>query len=51
MMRMRVGMLLPGLLLAVAAPAWAQMQVSVRAYRAGRGFWPWPRTARACGLL
>jgi hypothetical protein len=32
-------------------PAWAQMQVSVRAYRAGRGFWPWPRTARACGLL
>ena len=32
-------------------PAWAQMQTAVRAYRAGRGFWPWPNTARACGLL
>jgi hypothetical protein len=30
---------------------WAQLQASVRAYRSGRGFWPWPRTARACGLL
>jgi hypothetical protein len=32
-------------------PAWAQVEASVRAYRAGRGFWPWPRTAAACGLL
>jgi hypothetical protein len=32
-------------------PPWAQLQASVRAYRAGRGFWPWPNTARACGLL
>jgi hypothetical protein len=28
-----------------------QMWVAERAYRAGRGFWPWPHTARACGLL
>jgi hypothetical protein len=32
-------------------PAWAQIGVAVRAYRSGRGFWPWPNTARACGLL
>jgi hypothetical protein len=32
-------------------PAWAQLQTAVRAYRAGRGFWPWPNTARACGLI
>jgi hypothetical protein len=32
-------------------PAWAQIATSVRAYRSGRGFWPWPNTARACGLL
>ncbi len=32
-------------------PAWAQLQAAVRAYRAGRGFWPWPNTARACGLI
>jgi hypothetical protein len=32
-------------------PAWAQIEASVRAYRAGRGFWPWPNTARVCGLL
>jgi len=32
-------------------PAWAQLRVAVRAYQAGRGFWPWPNTARACGLL
>ena len=32
-------------------PAWAQIAVSVRAYRSGRGFWPCPNTARACGLL
>ena len=32
-------------------PAWAQLQVAVRAYRSGRGFYPWPNTARVCGLL
>lgn len=32
-------------------PAWAQLQVALRAYRAGRGFYPWPNTARACGLI
>jgi hypothetical protein len=28
-----------------------QMWVAERAHRAGRGFWPWPNTARSCGLL
>jgi hypothetical protein len=28
-----------------------QMWVAERAYRAGRGFYPWPNTARMCGLL
>ena len=32
-------------------PPWAQIQVAVRAYQAGRGFWPWPHSAPACGLL
>jgi hypothetical protein len=32
-------------------PVWAQVQTAVRAYQAGRGFWPWPNTARACGLI
>ena len=32
-------------------PAWAQLQTAVRAYRSGRGFYPWPNTARACGLI
>ena len=32
-------------------PAWAQLDTSERAYRSGRGFWPWPNTARVCGLL
>jgi hypothetical protein len=32
-------------------PAWAQLQAAVRAYQSGRGFFPWPNTARACGLL
>jgi hypothetical protein len=32
-------------------PAWAQIQASVRAYQSGRGFWPWPHSAAACGLL
>jgi hypothetical protein len=32
-------------------PVWAQLDAAVKAYRSGRGFWPWPNTARACGLL
>jgi Transglycosylase-like domain len=28
-----------------------QMWVAERALRSGRGFFPWPNTARACGLL
>jgi Transglycosylase-like domain len=32
-------------------PAWAQVAAAARAYRSGRGFSPWPNTARACGLL
>ena len=28
-----------------------QMWVAERAYRSGRGFYPWPNTARTCGLL
>jgi hypothetical protein len=28
-----------------------QMWVAARAHRSGRGFYPWPSTARACGLL
>jgi len=32
-------------------PAWAQIHAAVRAYQSGRGFYPWPNTARACGLL
>ncbi len=32
-------------------PSWAQLEVSARAYTSGRGFNPWPNTARACGLL
>jgi hypothetical protein len=28
-----------------------QMWVAERAHRSGRGFWPWPNTARLCGLL
>jgi hypothetical protein len=28
-----------------------QMWVAERAYRSGRGFYPWPNTARFCGLL
>jgi hypothetical protein len=28
-----------------------QMWVAERAYRAGRGFWPWPNSARMCGVL
>lgn len=32
-------------------PVWAQLQAAVRAYQSGRGFHPWPNTARACGLI
>jgi hypothetical protein len=32
-------------------PSWAQLEASARAYASGRGFNPWPNTARACGLL
>lgn len=32
-------------------PAWAQLSAAVSAYRAGRGFWPWPNSARICGLI
>lgn len=28
-----------------------QMMVAERARASGRGYWPWPNTARACGLL
>lgn len=32
-------------------PVWAQLEVAARAYRDTGGFWPWPNTARVCGLL
>jgi hypothetical protein len=28
-----------------------QIHVAYLAYRSGRGFFPWPNTARACGLI
>jgi len=28
-----------------------QMWIAEKAYRAGRGFYPWPNTARNCGLI
>jgi hypothetical protein len=28
-----------------------QMWVAERAHRSGRGYWPWPNTARYCGLI
>jgi hypothetical protein len=28
-----------------------QIWVAERAYRSGRGFYPWPNTARWCGLI
>ena len=31
-------------------PAWAQLEVAARAHDSGRGFTPWPNTARSCGL-
>lgn len=30
---------------------WQQVMVAEKAYRSGRGFYPWPNTARACGLI
>jgi hypothetical protein len=32
-------------------PPEAQIAVAARAYQSGRGFRPWPNTARACGLI
>lgn len=32
-------------------PVWAQLIAAERAYKSGRGFYPWPNTARACGLI
>jgi hypothetical protein len=32
-------------------PVWAQLEAAARAYRSGRGFYPWPNTARLCGLI
>ena len=32
-------------------PPAVQVAVAMRAYLSGRGFWPWPNTARLCGLL
>lgn len=32
-------------------PVWAQLQAAENAYQSGRGFYPWPNTARACGLI
>jgi hypothetical protein len=32
-------------------PVWAQLAAAVRAYQSGRGFYPWPNTARVCGLI
>jgi hypothetical protein len=34
-----------------AWPVWAQLKAAARAYQSGRGFAPWPNTARACGLM
>lgn len=31
-------------------PVWAQLEAAKRAYESGRGFGPWPNTARDCGL-
>lgn len=32
-------------------PVWAQLRAAERAYYSGRGFYPWPNTARYCGLI
>lgn len=31
-------------------PVWAQLEAARRAYASGRGFGPWPNTARMCGF-
>lgn len=32
-------------------PVYAQLQAAIRAYKSGRGFYPWPQTARYCHLI
>lgn len=32
-------------------PPSIQIAVAIRAYFSGRGFYPWPNTARRCGLI
>lgn len=32
-------------------PVSVQIATAIRAYKSGRGFRPWPNTARTCGLL
>jgi hypothetical protein len=32
-------------------PPALQLATAIRAYLSGRGFWPWPYSARECGLL
>lgn len=32
-------------------PVWAQLRAADRAHDSGRGYYPWPNTARACGLI
>lgn len=32
-------------------PVYAQVTAANRAKNSGRGYWPWPNTARLCGLL
>jgi hypothetical protein len=32
-------------------PPSVQIAVAMRAYLSGRGFYPWPNTARQCGLI
>jgi hypothetical protein len=32
-------------------PPSVQISVAITAYNSGRGFYPWPNTARACGLI
>jgi hypothetical protein len=32
-------------------PVWAQVSAANRAKNSGRGYYPWPNTARACGLI
>jgi hypothetical protein len=34
-----------------AWPVWAQLEAAARAYGSGRGFGPWPNSARVCGLI